>query len=73
MISSVARKNKEAISKEIATFLRLYGRKAQKRREPNDRSYDPAIERELRRLKPEELDRLMNGEPEERLPTKVSK
>jgi hypothetical protein len=68
----LARKNRDAISKEFGTFLRLYGRKAQKGREPNDRPYDPAIERELRRLKPEELDKLMNGEPDERLPTKIS-
>jgi hypothetical protein len=61
------------IAKEFGTFLRLYGRKAQKGREPNDRGYDPAIERELRRLKPDELDRLMNGDVDERLPTKISK
>jgi hypothetical protein len=67
------RKNKKGISKEFGTFLRLYGRKAQKGCEPNDRPYDPAIERELRRLKPEELDRLMNGNGDERLPTKISK
>jgi hypothetical protein len=64
----MARKNKKALSTEIGTFLRLYGRKAQKRCEPNDRPFDPAIERELRRLKPEELDRLMNGDPDERAP-----
>jgi len=69
----MARKNKKAMSKEFGTFLRLYGRKAQKGCEPNDRPYDPGIERELRRLKPEELDRLINGEADERLPTKISK
>jgi hypothetical protein len=61
------------MSKEFGTFLRLYGRRAQKSCEPNDRAYDPAIERELRRLKPEEIDRLMNGDADERLPTKISK
>jgi hypothetical protein len=61
------------MAKEIGTFLRLYGRKAQKGREPNDRPYDPAIEQELRRLKPEELDRLINGDDDERLPTRISK
>jgi hypothetical protein len=61
----VARNNKKDLAKEMGTFLRQYGRKAQKGREPNDRLYDPAIERELRRLKPEELDRLINGEAEE--------
>jgi hypothetical protein len=69
----MARKNKKDMAKEIGTFLRLYGRKAQKGREPNDRPYDPAIEQELRRLKPEELDRLINGDDDERLPTRISK
>jgi hypothetical protein len=69
----MARKNKAAISKELGTFLRLYGRRAQKGREPNDRPYDPTIERELRRLKPEELDKLINGDDDDRLPTKISK
>ena len=69
----MAKKNKRAISKEFGTFLRLYGRKVQKGCEPNDRPYDPAIERELRRLKAEEIDRLMNGEADERLRTRISK
>jgi hypothetical protein len=69
----MARKNKKRLADEIGTFLRIYGRRAQKRQEPNDRRYDPAIERELRRLKPEELDRVINGDDNDRLPTKVSK
>ncbi len=69
----MARKTKKAMSKEFGTFLRLYSRKAQKSCEPNDRPYDPAIERELRRLKPEELDMLINGDADEHLPTKISK
>ncbi len=69
----MAKKSKKAIAKDFGTFLRLYGRKAQKGCEPNDRTYDPEIEHELRRLKPEELDRLMNGEDDDRLPTRISK
>src|SRR6266853_1255727 len=69
----MSRKNKKVFAKEFGTFLRLYGRRAQKGHEPNDRPYDPAIEHELRRLKPEELDRLINGDADERLPTKISK
>ncbi|HTS49664.1 MAG TPA: hypothetical protein VMH05_17055 [Bryobacteraceae bacterium] len=61
------------MAKEFGSFLRLYGRKAQKGCEPNDRRYDPEIERELRRMKAEELERLMNGDTDERLPTKISK
>jgi hypothetical protein len=67
------RKNKEAIGKELGTFLRQYSKKAQKGKEPNDRSYDPTIERYIKRLKPEDLDVLINGDDDERLPTKISK
>jgi hypothetical protein len=69
----VAKKTKKAIAKEFGNFLRLYGRKAQKGCEPNDRRYDPEIKHTLRRLKPEELDILMNGDDDERLPTRISK
>jgi hypothetical protein len=69
----MSRKNKKIIAKELGTFLRLYGRRAQKGREPNDRPYDPMIEHELRRMKPEELDRLINGDADERLPSRISK
>jgi len=69
----MTRKNRGAIAKEFGTFLREYARRAQKGCEPNDRVYDRAIERELRRLKPEELDELINGNADERLPTKISR
>jgi hypothetical protein len=69
----MSRKNKKLIAREIGTFLRLYGRKAQKGVEPNDRPYDPLIEHYLRRLKPEELDQMINGEDDERLRTRISK
>jgi hypothetical protein len=69
----MSRKSKKAIAQEIGNFLRLYGRKAQKGCEPNDRRFDPVIEHYLRRLKPEELDELIHGEGDERLPTRVSK
>jgi len=69
----MSRKNKKIIAKELGTFLRLYGRKAQKGREPNDRPYDPLIEHSLRRLKPEILDEMINGANDDRLPTRISK
>ena len=61
----MSRKSKKAISREMGTFLRLYGRKAPKGCEPNDRPYDPLIEHYLRRLKPEELDKMINGDDDE--------
>ena len=68
---SMARKKN--ISNELGTFLRQYGRRAQKGREPNDRAYDRDIEKQLRRTKPEDLDRMMHGEGDDRLPPKLSK
>ena len=67
------RKTKDAIAKELGTFLRQYSRKAQKGKEPNDRRYDRAIEGRIKRLKPADLDVLINGDEDERLPTKISK
>jgi hypothetical protein len=69
----VSRRTKKIIAREMGTFLRLYGRKAQKGVEPNDRPYDPLIAYSLRRLKPEQLDEMINGAEDERLPTRISK
>jgi hypothetical protein len=55
------------MERRVGTFLRLYGRRAQKGVEPNDRPYDPEVENYLRRLKPEDLDVLLHGESDERL------
>jgi hypothetical protein len=66
-------KRKKAIEKEFGTFLRQYARRAQKGADPNDRTYDRNIEEHLRRLKPEELDRLIHGDDDERLPTEISR
>jgi hypothetical protein len=58
-----ASKNKRReLERQIGAFLRQYKRKAQRGREPNDRGYDRAIEEYIRRLRPEELDALLNGE-----------
>ena len=69
----MARKIKEKVTKELGTFLRQYARRAQKGQDPNDRTYDREIEKELGRLKPRELDLLINGDDDERLPTRISR
>jgi len=51
----------------IGLFLQQYQRKAQRGAEPNDRQYDRKIERYIRRMKPEELDKVLNGEEGDRL------
>jgi len=61
------------ITNELGTFLRQYARRAQKGQNSNDRTYDRGIEKRIRKMKPEELDRLINGEDDDRLPTRISK
>ena len=46
----------------VANFARAYARKAQKRREPNDRRYDREFEQKIKRLRPDELDRLLRDD-----------
>jgi ribosomal protein S18 len=43
----------------LRRFVQEYGRKAQKGVEPNDRGYDREIEKAVKRMKPDELDRLL--------------
>ena len=62
-----SKNDKEAIGKQIGAFLRQYRRRAHAGHDPNDRGYDRGIEQYLRRLKPEDLDVLLNGEEDERL------
>ena len=46
----------------VAGFAKAWSRKAQKRREPNDRHYSIAFQRKLRRMRPEDLDRLLRDD-----------
>ena len=62
-----SKNDREAIAKRMGAFLRQYKRRAHPGNDPNDRGYDREIERYIRRLKPEDLDMLINGEPDERL------
>jgi hypothetical protein len=55
----------ERLRREIGGFMRQYQRKAHPGMDPNDRSYDRKFEERLKRLPPEELDRLLNGDPDE--------
>jgi hypothetical protein len=63
---TLSKKNRDTLSRQMGAFLQQYQRKAQKGREPNDRLYDRGIEQIIRKLKPEELDVLLNGEDDER-------
>lgn len=61
---------------QIGEFLRQYRRKAQRGIEPNDRQYSRKFEQKLKRMRPEELDELLNGfeedegEPQRSLPAR---
>ena len=55
-------KRKEKLQAKIGAFMQQYARKSQRGQEPNDRSYSRAIESKIKRMKPEELDELLNGE-----------
>jgi hypothetical protein len=62
----ISKGDRQGLEKKIGRFLQQYQRKAQKGREPNDRLYDRGIEQYLRKLRPEELDVLLNGAEDER-------
>ena len=61
------KKNKKDVAKVIGQFLQQYGRKSPRSGEPNDRHYDRKIEQRISRMKPEELDEVLNGEVDDRL------
>jgi hypothetical protein len=52
----------QRLQAEVGTFVRQYARKRQKGHDPNDRQYDRKLEKNLRRIKPELLDELINGD-----------
>jgi hypothetical protein len=60
----VSRRRKR-LSAEVGGFMKKYGRKKHPNRsDPNDRGYDHELERELKRLSPEELDDLLHEDSE---------
>jgi hypothetical protein len=56
------RKKRRVTEADVGLFLRQYGRKAQRGHEPNDRGYNREVEKKLKRMKAEEVDRLIRGE-----------
>src|ERR1017187_1780142 len=63
----LSKKGRKELATQVDAFLQQYQRKAQKNTEPNDRHYSRSVEQVIRRLKPEDLDILLNGEEDERL------
>jgi uncharacterized protein (TIGR02996 family) len=56
------RSRREATEADVSLFLQQYARKAERGWDPNDRQYSREVEKVVKRMRPEELDRLMRGE-----------
>ena len=54
-------KKKEKLRGDLVAFIRQYRRrKGGNACDPNDRTYDRELEKRIKKMKPEELDELMN-------------
>jgi hypothetical protein len=53
------------LAAQLSSFVRQYGRKAQRGVEPNDRQYSREAEEAMKRLSPEELSAVLNSEVDE--------
>jgi hypothetical protein len=54
-------KKKQQLSDKLRTFVRQCGRKKPRgSKEPNDRGFDHDLQQIIKRMKPEELDELLN-------------
>jgi hypothetical protein len=58
-------KRRQRLASQLGTFVRLYGRKADARHDPNDRRYDRGTEERVKNMKPQELDMLLRDETED--------
>ena len=60
--SKKRRKKRHISEADVGLFLQQYGRKARHGHDPNDRSYSRDVEKKIKRMKAEELDKLMHGD-----------
>jgi hypothetical protein len=60
------RKKRRLSEADLGLFLRQYGRKAHRGHDPNDRGYCRRVEDKIKRMKPEDVDRLIRGEGTDR-------
>ncbi len=58
------RRRREVLEGEVGVFLRQYARKTKNTPDPNDRGYSREVEELVKRMRPEDLDRLLRGEDE---------
>lgn len=53
-------RREDRIRSELGGFLKAYGRRKQRHGpDPNDRNYSRIVEEKIKRMRPEDLDRLM--------------
>jgi hypothetical protein len=56
------------LANELQRFAKQYGRKAQRKVEPNDRKYSRKAEKSMVRLKPETLSALLSDDADHPVP-----
>ncbi|MGW0506932.1 hypothetical protein [Micromonospora sp. NPDC003241] len=57
------RRRHDRIRREIGSFMKAYGRvRAGTGSDPNDRQYSRKLEAEIKRMRPEDLDRLLRDD-----------
>ncbi|MHC1696116.1 MAG: hypothetical protein AB9835_12785 [Eubacteriales bacterium] len=54
--------NKKKIESEMGKFFQQYRRKSNKSFDPNDRSYNRKLEKIMKRMKPEDLSKIINDD-----------
>ena len=57
-------KRRQQLKGELGRFLRQYARKHGSS-DPNDRHYDRELEKKIKNMRPEELDKLMRDDDDE--------
>ena len=58
-------KQKRKLAGDLAAFMQQYRRKSDAPHDSNDRHYDREFEAKIKRMPPEELDRLLHGDVED--------
>jgi hypothetical protein len=56
------------LAAQLSSFVKQYGKKAQRGAEPNDRQYSREAEEAMKRLSPVELSAVLNSEVDEYVP-----
>ncbi len=56
---------KNLLAENMSLFLKQYGRKAQKHKEPNDRSYSRKLQKSVKKMKADQLYNILRGDETE--------